>query len=106
MCSGLGLPSAQLFACELRVYAIRSEVIAASSRSSKGCRQVRCKFVVSFELSEAYLDTGSGHAFPTCKTTFSYKALDLTRVGLVLYVIFAPADYPVKDSPFLSLIHI
>ena len=59
LCSGLGHPSAHLFACELRVYAIRSEVVAASSRSSKGCRQVRCKFVVSLKLSEAYLDTGS-----------------------------------------------
>ena len=103
LCSGLCHPSAHLFACELRVNAVRSEVVAPSSRSAKGCREVGCKFVVSLELSEADLDTRGSHTLPTFQTTFSYKALDLTRVGLILYAILAPTDYPVQDSPLLGV---
>jgi hypothetical protein len=64
---------------------------------------VGCKFVVGLELCETNLDTRGSHTFATFETAFSYKALDLTRVGLIFYAILAPTDYSVKNTPLLGV---
>ena len=46
---------------------------------------------------------GCDDALRTFKAALRYEALDLTRVGLIFYAVFAPADYSVKDAAFLSI---
>ena len=64
---------------------------------------MRREVFVGFKLGGSYLYARRRNALRTFEPAFSYKALDLTRVGLILDAVLAPTDYSVKGAALLSI---